>query len=286
MPSPAPILVLGDTQLASRVEQFLLRRERNDAQQRRLLAHAAEERFDLFVHLGDAVFDGGSADEWARLDRLLAPVIAQAPAQLVPGNHEYWRGRADYERYARACFPHAGGQSWSARRHGVLGLIFLDSNRRRLGRARWIGQLDWYRRTLAEMEGDPTITDVLVFAHHPPFTNSRVSGDARHVQIAFLEAFFAARKTCVFLSGHAHGYERFEKHGKTFVVSGGGGGPRVRYRVARRRRHRDVAMGQTMPARRPFHYVTGVQLPGGGVELAAKGFVEDEPLRVFDRWRG
>jgi hypothetical protein len=56
------------------------------------------------------------------------------------------------------------------------------------------------------------------------------------------------------VSGHVHSYERFEQAGKTFVVSGGGGGPRVRLFGARARRHPDLC---TVPAsRRPCHYLS------------------------------
>ena len=33
------------------------------------------------------------------------------------------------------------------------------------------------------------------------------------------------------LSGHVHGYERFRERGRTFIVTGGGGGPRVEYQT-------------------------------------------------------
>jgi hypothetical protein len=58
------------------------------------------------------------------------------------------------------------------------------------------------------------------------------------------------------ISGHVHSYERFERRGKLFIVSGGGGGPRVRLRDGDRRRHRDDLVAHDGHTRlRPFHYL-------------------------------
>ena len=75
------------------------------------------------------------------------------------------------------------------------------------------------------MDADPKVRGVLVFTHHPPYTNSTVTKDESHVQQAFVGPFVAAKKTLALLSGHAHGYEHFIEQRKHFVVSGGGGGP-------------------------------------------------------------
>jgi hypothetical protein len=78
---------------------------------------------------------------------------------------------------------------------------------------------------------------VLVFTHHPPYTNALWRTDDERVQADLLPAFFRSRKTVALLSGHVHGYERFAERGKTFVVSGGAGGPRVGFRVGPDARH-------------------------------------------------
>jgi hypothetical protein len=56
------------------------------------------------------------------------------------------------------------------------------------------------------------------------------------------------------LSGHVHGYERFIINGRTFVVTGGGGGPRVEYHVGYRAQP-TPAYVTASGARRPFNYV-------------------------------
>ena len=82
-------------------------------------------------------------------------------------------------------------------------------------------------------------------------------------------------------SGHAHTYEHFVKNGRHFVVSGGGGGPRVELLEGADRRHRDLYRGATP---RPFHYL--VVLPDAtGITVRVKGFTKvDRSLTVVDEF--
>jgi hypothetical protein len=70
---------------------------------------------------------------------------------------------------------------------------------------------------------------------------------------AFVPAFFASRKTRAMVTGHAHGYERFERQGKTFIVTGGGGGPRFPLLQGDEQRHGDDQF--CGPALRHFNFV-------------------------------
>ena len=111
-----------------------------------------------------------------------------------------------------------------------------------------------FERTLSAYDADPGVRAVLVAFHHPPFTNSTVTGDEIHVQRAFVPPFERARKTVAILSGHVHGYERYERAGKSYVVSGGGGGPRAAFATGNARRHPDDRFDG--PALRDFNFST------------------------------
>jgi hypothetical protein len=197
------------------------------------------------------------------------------------GNHDYWGGEDHALANAAARFPQLGQKRWYLRALGRLALVLLDSNEPQLGKSRWEEQRDWYRRTLAALDGDPAVSGVLVLAHHPPYTNSRTTGDEKHVQRAFLPAFFAARKTLAFVTGHAHAYERFEERGRTFVVSGGGGGPRVTLLAGADARHRDL---HSAGSPRPFHYLL-VEQDVSGARITVRGLdTGDAEARVIDRF--
>src|SRR5712692_282783 len=220
----ARFAVAGDGQRTSKLEAL---REKNDPERRRILEGIAEAEPDLVAFTGDLVFDGGSDGHWAELDDLAAPIRSRnIPVIAAFGNHEYWGGRKPAEKNVFARFPVLERKHWYTVAFGPLHLVFLDSNETRLEKTDWEAQKKWYEETLDTADASADTRGVLVLLHHPPFTNSTVTGDEKHVQRTFLPAFLRAKKTLGMLSGHVHNYERFAKGGKMFIVSGGGGGPR------------------------------------------------------------
>ncbi|HVZ31697.1 MAG TPA: metallophosphoesterase [Polyangiaceae bacterium] len=256
--------MLGDTQRTTGLEVLLLRREQNEFARRALIEQLArEERPRFVIHLGDLVSAGASAREWRYFDALVAPLTSRG-IEIWPilGNHDYWGPRALALRHVRERFPELSPRTYRSARHTNLGFVFLDSNLRG-SEAR--AQIDWLDPTLQAFDADPETRGVLVFAHHPPFTNaqagpllvSRPFSPARdaYVHDQILPAFFRSRKALALLSGHIHGYERFVVRGKTFVVSGGAGGPRVSYATASAGRHA-AAYTPVGAGPRAFHYLT------------------------------
>jgi predicted MPP superfamily phosphohydrolase len=241
----------------------------------------AAQRPGLLVLLGDLTSDGGLRSEWEKFDEKLAPVReAGIPVLALLGNHDYWGGN-DALANAADRFPQLGRKRWYARVYGRIALVLLDSNEQRLGDAAWAEQRDWYARTLSQLDGDAAVAGVLVLTHHPPFTNSRTTGDEEYVQRTFLPAFFAARKTLAFVSAHAHAYERFEERGRVFVVSGGGGGPRVKLLEGAEARHRDLFPAGSP---RPFHYLL-VDQDASGARVTVRGLDKGEAAtRVIDQF--
>ncbi|MBI5517700.1 MAG: metallophosphoesterase [Deltaproteobacteria bacterium] len=242
--------LVADLQRTSWLEFW---REQNDPERAQIVAAIARERPAFVVMVGDLVFDGSSAAEWEAFDRLCEP-LREIPCYGALGNHEFW-SLGDHLGRFFARYPHQRPHRWSALKRGPLWVVLLDSNPGAMTKALWEAQEQWFRQTLADADGAPSVRGVLVLVHHPPFTNSAVTGDSRAVQRAFLPAFFGARKTLAMVSGHAHTLERFERQGRAFLVCGGGGGPRHRLLQGVRRRHPDDLVKG--PALRDFHYVLG-----------------------------
>ena len=269
--------VVGDTQRTSWLEFW---RESNDAERARVLEAIAEARPAFLVMTGDLVFNGASAAHWAELDRLAAPLhAARTPAFAALGNHEYWGGASGPERFF-ARFPLLEKRRHYAVAHGPLRFVVLDSNEDEMSAEAWEAQRAWYAATLAGFDRDPAVRGVLVIAHHAPYTNSTVTGDDAAAQRDLAPPFLAARKTLAMLDGHVHSYERFLRGGKTFVVSGGGGGPRAALDVRPGRRHPDDLYPKPDEALRPFHFTlftigaagldaTVMGSPKGGAAFAA-----------------
>ena len=257
--------VVGDLQPTSGLEVW---RESNQAERKLIIREIARDGPDFVALLGDLVFCGSSGAAWSDFDRLCAPLRSEKVLSMpVLGNHEYWLSKRPALANFFQRFPHLEGRHWYAARYGPLGLVFLDSNVHWLPLPRWREQLGWYERQLAAFDAAPDVKGTIVLLHHPPFTNSRVTSDTLHVQKEIVPLFQQAGKTLAMLSGHVHSYERFERAGKTFLVTGGGGGPRAPLSQGTRRRHSDDAFAG--PALRLFHYLR-MRLRAEGVEVEVR----------------
>jgi predicted phosphodiesterase len=227
--SSGPIVVLGDTQRTSWAERWIGREQNETARNRVVAKIATEERPALVVHLGDMVTTGADPEDWEYFDRLMSPLTARGlRIRAVLGNHDLW---GDDERalgHVRRRFPELTHGGWYALRQRGLGLVWLNSN---LDGPAAREQSAWFKTTLDDFDHDANMRGVLVFTHHPPFTNGIGHSADPYVVSELLPPFLRARKTLALLSGHVHGYERFAESGKAFIVSGGAGGPRVEYAV-------------------------------------------------------
>jgi 3',5'-cyclic AMP phosphodiesterase CpdA len=223
VPGARPVfLLLGDTQRTMTLEIW---RPRHDEERLALVRAAAGEQPAFVLHLGDVVCHGARAVEWARFCDEFAPLFERGvPIYPALGNHDYYGSNAAALAHRAAVFPHVAGRRWfDLRFHGVQAIV-LDSNFDELSATEIREQEAWLDRTLAAAERDPAIRHVLVACHHPPYTAA--IGLAPSLEV---EERFVARltpKVRVFAAGHVHNYERFEKGGVQFLVSGGGGGPR------------------------------------------------------------
>ncbi|MBI4819544.1 MAG: metallophosphoesterase [Deltaproteobacteria bacterium] len=245
-----PMAIVGDTQRTLWVER-LVRRAQNDESRDLLSAAIAAAAPRTFIHLGDLVSYGSSPKEWQRFDAWVEPIRASgAKAFAVVGNHDTWGAPSLTQMRKR--FPELSADRHYGARAGDLDLLFLDSN---LTKESWDRQRTWLEASLAAADDDPTVRGVMIFLHHPPFTLARGHAGHRRARAELVPSLFRSSKVLAVFSGHAHGYERFEAGGKTFVVSGGGGGPRVEYRgcdeaPAGVRCAFDAGSGA-----RPFHFV-------------------------------
>lgn len=245
----ARLAVVGDTQ---RNPSFLGLAS-NDSERRSVLRAIADASPDLVALTGDIVYEGASTDDWKRFEELSRPIRERGVSVVAAlGNHEYEGEKGSGEELFFAHFPLAGGKRWYEVAFGPIRLVFLDSTEWKLPPGAWDEQRAWYEATLAADDADDAVRGVLVLEHHPPYTNSTVTQDEEHVQRAFVPPLMRSKKTLALLSGHVHNYERFVRGGKTFVVSGGGGGPRAALDLGASRRHKDDL--HAGPALREFHF--------------------------------
>jgi hypothetical protein len=221
-----PLAVLGDTQRTSWQECRFLGRRVNDREQGLLIRSLASEGAGAIVILGDMVFRASDPQHWSFFNRLMKPIReTNTPVLALMGNHEYTGDDVRARSLVGQHFPRLASNEYYAERYGRLGLVFLNSNKNKLGKHAWSDQLQWYRRHLDDLDGDEAVDGVLVFLHHPPRTTSRIASGDRELARDFVEGFLSARKTMAMVGGHAHGFECAREQGKFFIVSAGGGGP-------------------------------------------------------------
>lgn len=263
------LLAVGDFQRTSLIEQWVMRREQNDSARARVIAEMRdEENVGGLLLLGDLVFDGSSCSDWEAFDELFAPLAARGVV-LALGNHDYWGPDVLACANLEPRFPWIREQTWGVSRWGDVAVVWLDSN------AYIDEQAEWLESTLGQLDARA----VIVTTHHPPYTNSTVTGDEPHVQEAFVSLL--TPNVRLFLSGHAHAYEHFDKEGVHYVVSGGGGGPRVKLLRGDEARHDDVF---DSPSPRPFHWLR-IRQDSSGLEVIVRGFQKDRPTYELDRFR-
>jgi len=231
------IILIGDTQGTSLLEEFWLWREDNKEKTPLLIKEIADREPALVINLGDLVFCGTSAKQWKRFDDAHKPLIDNnIPYFCIPGNHEYWCNPQKSLENVFSRFPHLHKRKWYSFRFQKIAFVMTDSNFSHLSKAEVGCQVDWYKKELAGADDDPDIDYIVVCCHHPPCTNSKVVKPDKEVQRYFVGPFLGLKKAAVFFSGHCHAYERFKAPGKYFIVSGGGGGPRHKLNTDKRKR--------------------------------------------------
>jgi hypothetical protein len=156
----------------------------------------------------------------AYLDSLRALGIG---VDALRGNHELMFFPEEGERNFLLRFPDASYTGYG-RTVDSVAVILLNSNFDNLTPAQADAQQSWYARTLDSLDAEPSVRAVIVSCHHSPYSNSTIVGSSVRVQQRFIPLFVESRKSRVFLSGHAHGFEHFRRSGKDFLVIGGGGG--------------------------------------------------------------
>jgi hypothetical protein len=200
---------------------------------------AAEPADALFL-TGDVPWHGGDPRDYEEYATETAPWREQhMNVYPVLGNHEF-QGCAEaacLEAWWQA-FPQLNGRRWYALALGsrvrVLGLDSNSSLLRGSEQGAWLDE---------QLHGLPPETRfVLLFLHHPPVANQSVlvvRANERSL-VGYLGSL-AAQSTVRFIvvAAHVHNYERFERRGVTYLVSGGGGarphpvirGPADRYKA-------------------------------------------------------
>ena len=186
----------------------------------RLLEKILERKPDFIIHLGDMIAKPDEK-EWEHFFDLSRPITV--PFFPVAGNHDVGITRRGEEMYRRQFLLPEGKAHYSFRAGGVV-FIILNSEK---GKGRISDeQLQWLREILESANH----TFKLIFLHRPlflPADNFKRGGgmDKYPSDRDQLHQLFLKAKMNAIFAGDDHRYDRREKEGILYIISGGGGAP-------------------------------------------------------------
>jgi acid phosphatase type 7 len=227
-----------------------------DEAHRSVVAAIVADAPGLTLNSGDVVYSPVES-QWRTYFSIEAPLLAEMPTVVAPGNHE-----GDQVRFRDLLAP-PGAPGYHAVRWGGLAILVLDSNQ---DVAPGSPQYEWLLATLYRLRDDPSVTFRLVLLHWGPY-DSGAHGSNLAARLA-LAPLFEDYGVAIVLSGHDHDYEHGLVNGVHYVVTGGGGAPL--YPVGH--------SSWTLESDSAYHHCT-FDVDGGRLDMEAR---EDPSNRTID----
>lgn len=205
----------------------------NPKVRRWLVEKIAEERPDALLLNGDVPYSGDKVSDYEVYKTESKP-WRDRHINVYPalGNHEFHGDPQTALEHWWNAFPELKGRRWYSAQVGkAIYTLSLDSNTSLLPGS---NQAHWIDEQLTKLPKD--VKFVIISLHHPPVadfqTRYSVSHNPRPNEIAlrdYLENISPKLHARIIVSaGHIHNYERIERGGVTYIVSGGGGASPVR----------------------------------------------------------
>src|SRR5258708_3775214 len=222
---PATIIAYGDMRFT---DPAALPAENVNAR-RALVARVAEEKPDAVLLNGDLTMRGGNQADYG-VYRTETQAWRDAHLRIFPvlGNHEF--AGCEVRQCLRnwwEAFPALKAHRWYSLELGTkLFVIGLDSNDSLLPGS---PQHRWLETQIASLP--KSFQFVFITLHHEPFGDVQKGADdnPRPNEMALADLLKnespKSHAKFVVIAGHIHNYERFERDGVAYLVSGGGGAP-------------------------------------------------------------
>ena len=191
-----------------------------------LAARVAQEHPSVILLTGDMPYFGSRTADWNVYASETAPWHS-IHALVLPtiGNHETYGGpEKGIANYMHA-YPQIRGHRYYSALLGPVEVISLDGTSMITKNSE---QVVWFADQLDRVSSQ--VEFVLILFHYPLMADwqsqvfARIPDKASVTIRDVLEAHLPVlRAKVVVFSGHIHNYERFERKGVTYIVSGGGG---------------------------------------------------------------
>lgn len=191
-----------------------------------LAERIAGEHPNAVLLTGDTPFIGARAEDWRVFQEESAPWRAQGIIELpATGNHEIRGGAAAGIANYLANFPQLKNHRYYSALLGSVEVISLDCTQ---GTGPASAQTRWFA---AQLDHLPPQVDFLFILFHLPWMadeQSRVLVGLPPTNAVSLRNILDSRMRrirarIVVFNGHIHNYERFERDGVEYIITGGGG---------------------------------------------------------------
>ncbi len=224
LPAGAPLKIIGygDTRFTDPSNVS----DTNPRMRRFLVDRIADESPDALFETGDLPMTGSYPPDWAVFRQETAPWRAKS-LRVYPtiGNHEAFSNVDKGVRNYLAAFPYLKNCRYYSALLGNVYLISLDSFTAISEGSR---QRSWL---ISQLEHLPPQVDFVFFLDHMPLVadlQSEVAvglpqADETGLRRLLEQEKQKTRARFVVLSGHIHNYERFERTGICYIITGGGG---------------------------------------------------------------
>jgi hypothetical protein len=191
-----------------------------------LAERIGQEGPEVLMVTGDMPYAGARAEDWQVYRNETASWAAKHTLVLPTiGNHEVRGGVQEGIANYLANYPGLKGHRYYSILMGSIEVISLDMTSPSGGTST---QATWFA---AQLDHLPAQVEFLFIMYHTPwdvdqqsqlFTNlpSKEALTLRHLMEIHLHKMHAK---VIVLSGHIHNYERFERNGVEYLISGGGG---------------------------------------------------------------
>jgi acid phosphatase type 7 len=226
---PLTFVVYGDTRFTARPQVS------NPPARRALVARIAGEHPAAILIGGDLVFDGTDPGDYTVYhDETAEWAQGKVPVFPALGNHEFrscepasqdspclenwWNAFADLKLRPYRWYSVSIGRS-------VVALLLDSDSALKPGS----DQRVWLERQFGTANADPRVEFILIVLHYPPVRDPIFP---RGKDEAEVESYLSDRARSgtlragvLVVGSHVHNYERFNRDGITYLVSGGGGAP-------------------------------------------------------------
>lgn len=220
---PLTFVVYGDTRFSRRGGDIV-----NPYARRELVGKIAGENPAAILIGGDLVYEGSNADDYEVYRSETAEWVSRGiPVFAALGNHEFRGCRKDD---ADPCLENwwnafAGlrlrGHRWYSVSIGpqILAVILDSDAHLKPGSEQRV----WFEHEIAS--ADPRFRFILIVMHYPPVRDPFYPRmlDEKEVASYLSRKARSLRAQVIVIGSHVHNYERYYRHGVTYLVSGGGG---------------------------------------------------------------